>query len=246
MTPVVDMENATTFYNEAHPINGTRNAWEYYFRQPSDVSLETVYKSKYVVVCDGRFIASIYDDIETPGRIIRKYLHVKSPILRFCDDFVSEYLKGKSVLGVHFRGSDQWLAQHHPTPARPEQMIERTRMLLDRFSVDRIFIVSEEQAYLDLFKSLFGEMVVSTCAYRTYDVDAYKIRPYPRIDHMYNLGLDVLRDTLILSRADYLLALGANGFATGSNVSQFAQVLNAGKYKHVECIDNGTNPGDVT
>lgn len=241
MTPVVDMENIKTYYNEADPINGTRNAWEYYFRQPGDISLGAVYRSKNVVFCTGKFIDSIYENIETPGRIVRKYLHIQSHIQKFCDDFVSEFFSGKSVLGIHFRGQEQKHAEHHPTPARPEQIIERTRMLLDRFPIDRIFIVSEEQDYVDLIKRQFGDMVVSTCAFRTYDINAYHIRPYPGKEHMYNLGLDVLRDTLILSRSDYLLALGNDGMAWGSNVSLFAQVLNGGVYKHVECIDNGIN-----
>jgi hypothetical protein len=242
MTPVVEMESIKTFYNEADPINGTTNAWEYYFRQPCDVPLETVYKSKYVVVCNGRFNWSIYDDLETPGRLVRKYLHVQSHIQSFADKFVSDSFTGKKVLGIHFRGQEMARTPHHPTPATPTQMIERARMLLDRYSIDRIFIVSEEQAYVDTIKGLFGDIVTSTAAFRTYDINAYDIRPYPRQDHMYNLGLDVLRDAIILSRTDYLLAVGANGLAGGSNVSQFAQVLNAGAYQHVELIDNGVNP----
>jgi hypothetical protein len=52
----------------------------------------------------------------------------------------------------------------------------------------------------------------------------------------------VLKDTLLLARADYLLAGGANGLAVGSNVSLMAQVWNADAYKHIELIDNGINP----
>jgi hypothetical protein len=85
-------------------------------------------------------------------------------------------------------------------------------------------------------------MVLHTAAFRTYDVNAYYIRPYPRPLHMYHLGLDVLKDALLLTRADYLLAGGANGLAVGSNVSLMAQVWNAGAYKHVELVDNGINP----
>jgi hypothetical protein len=240
MTPVVDMENFKSFYKEADPVNGTRNAWEYYFRQPANISLEAVYKSKYVVFCDGGFIDSIYDDTETSGGIIRKYLHVHAHIQKFCDDFVSEFFAGKSVLGIHFRGQDMWREPNHPTPATPDQIVGRTRMLLDRFPIDRIFIVSEEQAYVDLLKRLFGDMVVCTSAFRTYDINAYYIRPYPRKEHMYNLGLDVLRDALILSRSDYFLTNGEKGL-TGSNVSLFSLVLNGGAYEHVEYIDNGIN-----
>jgi hypothetical protein len=85
-------------------------------------------------------------------------------------------------------------------------------------------------------------MVVHTAAFRTYDLNAYHIRPYPRPLHMYRLGLDVLKDAMLLAQADYLLAGGTNGLAVGSNVSLMAQVWNAGAYNHVELIDNGINP----
>jgi hypothetical protein len=63
---------------------------------------------------------------------------------------------------------------------------------------------------------------------------------------MYHLGLDVLKDALLLSRCHYLLAGGRDGVASGSNVSRMAQVMNmAGKdgvYRHVDLIWNGMNP----
>jgi hypothetical protein len=33
--PVVDCENFKTSYNEDVPVEGTRNAWEYFFEQPA-------------------------------------------------------------------------------------------------------------------------------------------------------------------------------------------------------------------
>jgi hypothetical protein len=59
---------------------------------------------------------------------------------------------------------------------------------------------------------------------------------------MYHLGLDVLKDVLLLARADYLLAGGTDGVASGSNVSRMAQVWNADTYQHIELIWNGVNP----
>ena len=45
-TPVVDMENYTTVYNEKKKVCNTFNAWEYYFEQTSNFTLEEVYNSK--------------------------------------------------------------------------------------------------------------------------------------------------------------------------------------------------------
>ncbi len=46
--PIIDWENYKTQYNVDFPVNGTKNAWEYYFEQPCGYSLEEVYKSKNV------------------------------------------------------------------------------------------------------------------------------------------------------------------------------------------------------
>jgi len=59
---------------------------------------------------------------------------------------------------------------------------------------------------------------------------------------MYLLGRDILQEALLLSSCDYLLASGVNGLASGSNVSQFAQMVNNKRYKHVETIFNGASP----
>ena len=45
-TPVVDMENFSTIYNEKCKILGTSNAWEYYFEKINKYNLSEVYKSK--------------------------------------------------------------------------------------------------------------------------------------------------------------------------------------------------------
>ena len=53
--PVVDMENYPTIYNEKKKINGTKNAWEYYFEPVSKYSLNEVYKSQNVFITSDKF-----------------------------------------------------------------------------------------------------------------------------------------------------------------------------------------------
>jgi hypothetical protein len=245
LTPVVDMENFPVLYNEKEPIDNIQNAWEYYFHQPGGFRLEEVYESKNVLFCDGRFIEEIYDNVKAEG-IVRQFLRIKEYVVNYANEFYVEHFAGHVVLSVHFRGQEQKKAPGHPACPTTDQMLERTEKLLKTYCIDKIFFVSEEQSYLELFKSKFGSKVFATDAFRTYDINAYHLRPYPRRQHMYRLGLDVLRDTLLLARADYLLASGNEGIASGSNVSQMAQVLNNGNYRHVELIYNGMNPHEKT
>ena len=46
--PVVDWQNYKTQYNVDFPVNGTYNAWEYYFGQPCSYTLDEVYQSRNV------------------------------------------------------------------------------------------------------------------------------------------------------------------------------------------------------
>jgi len=136
------------------------------------------------------------------------------------------------VLGVHFRGQEYRVAPDHPLPPTRRQMIPRAEALVAKYSYEKVFIATEEQAYVDLFRSVFGSRIICTDAFRTYDTNGYTI--YPRPNHKYQLGLDILRDTLLLARCNALLC-------SGSNVAEFAQFFNAGRYEVVSKIDNGLN-----
>lgn len=239
MIPVVDMENFTSHYNEDHPVNDTRNSWEYYFRPVTDYPLDEVYNSRAVVFCDGSYPAGYSFCITRVAgldAIWRKYITVDPDVLEFVDAYCEQNIAGSSVLGVHFRGQEFRVAPGHWFPPTPTQMINRAHTLMTDGGYRKIFVVTEEQSYLDLFRREFGDQVIHTDAFRTHEVNAYGI--YPRPDHKYLLGRDVLRDTLILSRCNALLC-------SDSNVSEAAQFLNAGHYEKVSFIDNGPNSNNL-
>jgi hypothetical protein len=244
LTPVVDMRHFPVVYSENESVNGTRNAWEYYFHQPSGQELSEVYHSKRVIFSHGSKAAAfgVYYDFPGARRIAAKFLRIREDILDEAALRQNELFAGQSVLGAHFRGQEMKRASGHPVPPSEEQMLERSRHMLDTYDIDRIFVLSEEQGYVDLFKREFGERVVASPSFRTYGENAYTLESPPRPLHMYLLGREALIDTLLLSRADYLLAGGMGGLAFGSGVSMMAQMLNNGAYKATELIYNGINP----
>lgn len=50
--PVVDMKNYSNTYLEPEKLH-KENAWEYYFHQPTDHTLEEAYRSRHVILMDG-------------------------------------------------------------------------------------------------------------------------------------------------------------------------------------------------
>jgi len=234
MIPVVDFQNFKTLYNENVVVHNTKNAWEYYFKPVSPFHLDEVYESKNVFFCSGEYPASVgYSITQINGlyeEIYRKYV--------FFQDHVEELLKKYSqefngrVLGIHFRGQEMKLATGHSFPPTERQMIKYTDEIIEKYNIERIFIVTEEQSYLDLFIKRYGRKVFYTDSYRTYEVNAYTLNP--REYHRYLLGLDVIIDACLLSRCIGILC-------GDSNVSEFARFINNKKFEFVYKIYNGVN-----
>ncbi len=234
MIPVVDFQNFKTLYNENKAVHNTENAWEYYYKPVSPYPLEEVYESKNVFFCSGSYPTHMSFNItEIDGlyeNIYRKHVtlqnHVEALLNKYSKEFRSR------MLGIHFRGQEQKLAAGHPFPPTERQMFKYTDEIIEKHDIEKIFFVSEEQGYLDLFIKRYGDKVFYTDSFRTYNINAYNLNP--REKHRYLLGLNVLIDSYLLSKCIGILC-------GDSNVSEFAKFVNDNKFVFTYQIDNGMN-----
>ena len=233
MEPSIDFENFPTLYNEEEEVHGTRNAWEYYFRQTSSVPLREVYESRHVFFCDGKYPAGFSFNV-TSIRGSREAFDRHVEVLPDIEDSVRIWMEkfGTRTLGIHFRGQEQNRAPEHPFGPTKRQILDTARRLIREGNFDRIFLVTEDQGYLDLFRREFGDAVIATDSFRTRSENAYRLWPRPL--HRYILGREVLVDALLLSRCQALIA-------SESNVSELAMLMNGGRYEVVWKIYNGLN-----
>lgn len=114
MIPVVDSANFKTLYNEATIDEAkTENAWDYYF---APVSLEEVYQSKNVFFCDGSYSWSMgyYLSEHRFYDIYRQRIKVREEIESEVDWYWQGFQAIGPLVGVHFRGKEQNVAQGHP------------------------------------------------------------------------------------------------------------------------------------
>ena len=118
---VIDWEESE-FYQEDHPIHGSTSIFEYYFEQPSGISLADARKSNFVVydwnspeygyndafhVGDNNDYRFTDKDVEQFAKIQRKYIHLHKEIELSIKDQVEKLFQGKTnVIGVHARGAD--------------------------------------------------------------------------------------------------------------------------------------------
>ena len=233
MIPVVDFKNFRTLYNENTAVHATDNAWEYYFKPVSSFLLDEVYESKNVLFCNGLYPANMSYCITQInglyGEIYKKYIFLQPYVDTLLDKYSQEF--NSRVLGAHFRGQEMKVTPAHSFPPTERQMIKYSDEIIQKYNVEKIFFVSEEQSYLDLFKKRYGEKVFYMDSHRTYGVNAYNLTP--RENHRYLLGLDVLIEALLLARCRGILC-------GDSNVTEFSRFVN-NKFEFVYQIYNGVN-----
>ena len=237
--PVVDMENFKTIYNEIDKIKNTNNAWEYYFENLNNYSLDEIYKSNNVIITNDKFFHFFSYGIDVDPKLselLQTDIKINNLLLktykRVCKKF-----NNKKILGVHFRGTSYKRSPGHPLPATKKQMVDVVNNLLKKEPIDKIFLVTEEKNYLDYFKKKFRDkLIYIDCCYRSDKNDAFEI--YPRKRHRYKLGREALIETLLLSKCDYFIYLC-------SNVSSAAISFNLNtKQKRIQ-IDNGMNSKNI-
>lgn len=234
--PIVDMKNYITIYNEKNSINNNYNAWEYYFNNFSNHSLDEVYKSKNVLLSDNvfykeftRWLTKDYYLID----LLKKEITIKNNLYKICNVIKKKYFVNKIILGIHFRGTTYKYSPDHPFAATKVQIKKKIDEILKKNKIDLIFLSTEEKRYAKFLKKKYKNLVFYfSSSYRSNINDAFDV--YPRKRHRYKLGKEILLETLLLSSCDHFIY-------TESNVSEFAISWNDNSKQKRHHIDNGFN-----
>ena len=236
--PIVDMENFVTWYNEKNKILKTNNAWEYYFEQISNFSLKDVYNSKNIILTNRNFyrssgfLDSINEDKELKN-VFQKYILIKKNKLKVIHYLKKKLFEKKKILGVHFRGTGYKIGRQ-PHPATIKQMINRLNKILSKENYDKIFLVTED---LNNFKAILAEfkdkVIYLNNSIRENNSNT-AFDTYPRLNHRYKLGRDILIEACLLSYCDGYLDIR-------NNVREAAIAFNLNPNQKRYFIDNGHN-----
>lgn len=230
--PIIDFKNFKTLYNEKEAINGTENSWNYYFEPLNKYTLEEVYQSQNVFFCDGTFAKGFsfnLTEIENAREIAGALKYNKT-----VENFIQNSLKtDSSYLGIHFRGKEQNLTSYHPFGATYKQVVDNTKILLKKYNLAKIFIVTEDPKMITILEKNFPNMVFYTNSYRSKKGNAYN-EIESRKNHRYLLGLEILRDAQLLAQCSGILY-------SSSNVNEYSRFINNNRYKFQCEIRNGSN-----
>lgn len=262
-TPVIRF-NEKCAYLEDHPINGTRNPFEYYFQQPADVSLASTYESKRVFSFDISHLARIERDLgnlnpETPvgyvvtedylnvlAQIARKHLKLNAvtekKIMEGIGEIFPKNFHEKRILGVHVRGTDfalNW--KNHPNMVMPEEFFSVTDKLLQGESAfDYIFLATDDSTRLDAFKERYGaKLLYYADVHREAGKKNIALCSLERENTHYLDGLEVLRDMYTLAECNGLIA----GLSQISIAARIVRLVRKEPFEYMKILDKGIYQG---
>jgi hypothetical protein len=144
--------------------------------------------------------------------LIERHLKPAAAIAKAAADFWAARLQGPPTVAVHLRGSDKV----RDTPDIDEINERYFDTLLDADPRARIFFMTDDTRWADIFRQTYGDRLVLTDAERTgSETGVHLAGTAGRVQ----LGQEVLLDSLIALRADRFIGNGA------SNVSAMIAVL---------------------
>lgn len=247
MIPYVNWGKGHLYY-EPDGIDGEKNVFLYYFEPASQV--KSIEHAAYVIHATYEHIHTVQDYFNTHGydvtnlymqtltSMVKKYLKYNEKTENFLKQEYEALIGDKKALAVHFRGTDyRRQYNNHPVFVTIEQEIEEITRLIEKNNYEVIFLATDEQEAISIFRDKFGEMLkVYEDTWRACEGDESVAYSHSdRKNHHYLLGLEVLRDQYTLTRCQ--------GIVCGvSNLTIMARVMRKAWYEPYEnmvIIDNG-------
>ena len=227
--PYIDFECYPCQYSVDREINGTKNAWEYYFEQPSPPPrgrVSEVYTAGKKIILSGwnprklkkeRQLTKEWENMTRQERasFFKKYIPVKNYIQEEVQKIYREQFEGNNVLGVFMRGTDYVSRKPvgHRVQPTPEQVKNKIDEFLAAYKIDKIFLVTEDWNNYQYIKNIYGDRVFcSDYEFVTYDVKNDKWVNDSFHDDPYERGKRYLIRIMLLSMCKYYIG----GQATGS------------------------------
>ena len=248
--PIVDQQNYPVYNCMPYPINGTLNAWEYFWQQPCDVSLEKVYCSKCVVLSQQSWFGQWdmgYDISNyTNTDIITQYhqLSESVPLNPTTAQYVQQakdrlFVKGQRILGICYRfgghAKNAKQGQGHPISPEIDDLLSVTRQRFHQWGMEKIFLASDEETIIDSFRAEFHEQLIVIPRNRMQAGCQYDLQHPNRMyekSNLYETTLSYLTEMELLASCDALIGSVNSGL-------RYAIIRKNGRYEHMDILDRG-------
>lgn len=240
--PYVDWKNYETQY-----YDGKNNVWDYFFKQPSEVSEKEVYSSKNVYLSgwtfkninsQGLFEAGIFYNVDIKKKsnnLLVNNLYFSDEVLNIVDSEANK-IGIDNCIGVYVRGTDYIRLKPSGEYVQPNVQLVEEQIIkfITRYNAP-IFLVTEDGDIYDTLVKKFGSSI-RTVSYdsfiRNYDGKDVLSKSNILEDNKKMRGQNYLVKMILLSKCKYLISSITQG-------SKFSYALNGGKYVDEYIFDLG-------
>lgn len=244
---VVDMKNYENMYRQ----NRRDNAWEYFFEQPSNISLNDAYKSKNVILAADMILEKrpndtndfYYDEHNRKywQQLCKEYIRVNSSMNQYVDeikDKLFDEFGNQKVLGVLCRGTDytSLKPKFHPIQPSAKQLIQRIRELKELYRIDKIFLVTEDKKILEEFQREFTPDILKFLNTKRFSGSEQEYLINTMNKEKVNTkqqGIDYLAQILLLAKCNYFIGgrtSGSVGVALFTEGFEYEEYFDLGRY----------------
>ena len=235
-----------TYYCESNCDENDQNAFLYYFEPVADDVDITGHpyilasSKDYNKICLSKMSYVVTEeDMRFFGDIYKKYIKLKEPVQKFINENVQRVIQGRSILGIHVRGTDfsqEW--SKHPKIVTVDEYLSKVKELFYGGEYDGIFLATDDKNALNAFDNEFHDKLL-------YFKDVFRsendIGPHTtensREMHHYKLGLEVLRDAYTLAHCKSLVC----GLSQVSFAAQYINYALDSEFREVIVIEHGIN-----
>lgn len=245
--PVVDMMNYPNAYLAKEKL-GIENAWEYFFEQPCNATVDEAKKGKKIVLSSGAPVSprpddtmSFFDNVDGEldmwRGVAKKYLRIRAEVMEDIDrEYRRLFLPQDRVLGVILRGTD-YVAKRpkgHPVSPDIKDVLEKTREVMAKYHCNKVFVGTEDKKYDMIFREQLGEAYISNdCPKVDYQGGITPLTRIERDRDEYLQGKEYLTTIVLLSRCNCFIGSrtsGAVGVMMLSSGFEFTYLYDLGRY----------------
>ena len=241
--PYVDFKNYRTQY-----YDGKENAWDYFFKQPSKLTIKDVYESKNVMLSGSTWNKSVDNEL------FRESIFKNQKIQTLCFSLVrdnieysdrvieniereNENLHVENCIGLYMRGTDYTKLKPTGEFVQPQidDVIHKVDEFLYKYGNPDIFLVTEDDQNYQRLKQQYGNKlkIVSYDRFiKNYDGKTFLSKSNVLEKDTQKRGVDYLVKIALLAKCKYLISS-----ITMGSISAFS--LNGGKYSDYYIFDLG-------
>lgn len=260
--PIIDFKNTVHLPLIQDKENyGKINPWEDYFEQPGGAyTLDEVYKSAKVEMCNpnkygfqvvmwNNMMPMPAEELRYWSRIANKYIRPTKEIFdKIQEEKIRLFKQNKKVMGVSIRAEYRRdallkmdLIKGHPKVGSCEYYIEMIQKKMNEWGYDRFFLACDDREYVVKMDQFFGEK----CCHMDRRYKHLFIKDIPvQTDNIKEINREyegcTIKDTTTEYIVEtYLLAACESLYSTIGGGSQFAYIINGGKYENLEIYNEG-------